>query len=121
MSDDVAVLDFDALLEMLGGKREVVASLLGTFLGELASDVDASREAMAEQDTVALRQIAHRIKGTSANLHAMMLSSVALELEAACDEADFALVALKHEIMVGQSQRLSEAIEIWRAHGGSGQ
>ena len=63
MSDDVAVLDFDALLEMLGGKREVVASLLGTFLGELSSDVDASREAMAEQDTVALRQIAHRIKG----------------------------------------------------------
>ena len=50
----------------------------------------------------------------------MMLSSVALELEAACDEADFALVALKHEIMVGQSQRLSEAIEIWRAHGGNG-
>ncbi len=121
MSHEMAVLDFDALLEMLGGKREVVASLLGTFVGELASDVEASRRAMAEQDTEALRQIAHRIKGTSANLHAMMLSSVALELEAACDEADFALVALKHEIMVGQSQRLSEAIETWRAHSSSGQ
>ena len=121
MSHEMAVLDFDALLEMLGGKREVVASLLGTFLGELASDVDASRKAIAEQDTEALRQIAHRIKGTSANLHAMMLSSVALELEAACDEADFALVALKHEIMVGQSRRLSEAIETWRAHAGNGQ
>jgi len=121
MSHEMAVLDFDALLEILGGKREVVASLLGTFLGELASDVDASRKAIAEQDTEALRQIAHRIKGTSANLHAMMLSSVALELEAACDEADFALVALKHEIMVGQSQRLSEAIETWRAHAGNGQ
>ena len=121
MSHEMAVLDFDALLEMLGGKREVVVSLLGTFLGELASDVDASRKAMAEQDTEALRQIAHRIKGTSANLHAMMLSSVALELEAACDEADFALVALKQEIMVGQSLRLSEAIETWRAHAGNGQ
>jgi len=121
MSHEMAVLDFDALLEMLGGKREVVASLLGTFVGELASDVDASRKAIAEQDTESLRQIAHRIKGTSANLHAMMLSSVALELEAACDEADFALVALKHEIMVGQSQRLSEAIETWRAHAGNGQ
>ena len=116
MSHPMAPIDFAALIEMLGGKREVVASLLSTFLEELVTDVDASRRAVLEQDTEALQQIAHRIKGTSANLHAMMLSSIARELESACAEADYGLVTLKHEMMCDQSQRLINAIQGWHGH-----
>lgn len=115
----MAPIDFSALLEMLGGKREVVASLLGTFLEELATDVEASKRAAAAQDTQALRQIAHRMKGTSANLHAGVLSAAARELEAACIESDYELVTLKHEMVCDQSQRLSDAIQSWREYDGS--
>ena len=116
MSRTIEPLDFRALLEMLGGKQEIVVTLLGTFLDELAADVDASRQAAVAEDTGTLRQIAHRIKGTSANLHAMLLSSAARELESACNEADYGLILLKHEIMCDQSQRLSDAIRSWLAH-----
>jgi len=68
---------FDAILDMLGGDRQVVAALLTKFSSELVSDVAASEHVLAEQDANALRQIAHRIKGTSANLQAMMLSAAA--------------------------------------------
>ena len=114
MSHPMAPIDFAALIEMLGGKREVVASLLSTFLEELVTDVDASKRAVLEQDTEALQQIAHRIKGTSANLHATMLSASARELESACAEADPRLVTLKHDVMCDQSQRLIDAIKCWR-------
>lgn len=114
MTHSTPPIDFSALLEMLGGKREIVVGLLGTFLDELAADIEASRQAVDAQDTERLRQIAHRIKGTSANLHAMVLSSAARELESACTEADFSLVSLKHNMMCAQSQQLSEAIRGWR-------
>ena len=116
MSHPRAPIDFAALMEMRGGKREVVASLLSTFLEELVTDVDASKRAVLEQDTEALQQIAHRIKGTSANLHAMMLSSIARELESACAEADYGLVTLKTEMMCDQSQRLVTPIQGWHGH-----
>ena len=60
MSRTIEPLDFSALLEMLGGKQEIVVTLLGTFLDELAADVDASRQAAVAEDTAMLRQIAHR-------------------------------------------------------------
>ena len=74
-------INFAALLEMLGGGKQIVASLLSKFAEELTSDLAASEQAMVDQDAEALRQVAHRIKGTSANLHALMLSAAACELE----------------------------------------
>ena len=52
---------FDAILDMLGGDRQVVAALLTKFSSELVSDVAASEHVLAEQDANALRQIAHRV------------------------------------------------------------
>ena len=77
-------LDFSALLEMFGGDKQIVAPLLSKFVDELTTDLAASELAITDQDAEALRQIAHRVKGTSANLHALMLSAAARELEQAC-------------------------------------
>ena len=99
-------IDFDALLEMLGGEKEIVTSLLSKFVDELTSDLAASEQAMVDHDDEALRQIAHRVKGTSANLHALMLSAAARELEQACTEADASLMTIKQQVMS----------EIGRAH-----
>ena len=90
MNQAPSPIDFDALLEMLGGDKQIVASLLSKFVDELTTDLAASEQAITDQDAEVLRQIAHRIKGTSANLHALMLSAAARELEQACTEADFA-------------------------------
>ena len=108
-------IDFSALLEMLGGDKQMVASLLSKFVDELTTDLTASEQAITDQDAEALRQIAHRIKGTSANLHALMLSAAARELEQACTEADASLMTIKQRVMSDQARVVQEAIESWSA------
>ena len=115
MSQIPPLIDFAALLEMLGGDRQVVVSLLSKFVDELATDLAASGQASANHDAEALRQIAHRIKGTSANLHALMLSAAARELEQACTEADASLMTIKQQVMSDQARAVQEAIESWGA------
>ena len=107
-------IDFTALLDMLGGDKQIVASLLSKFAEELASDLAASEQAMVDHDAEALRQVSHRIKGTSANLHALMLSAAARELEQACTEADASLMTIKQQVMSDQARLVREAIESWR-------
>ena len=94
-----------------------MTSLLSKFVEELTSDVTASEQAMVDYDAEAQRQIARRIKGNSANLHALMLSASARKLEQACTEADFPLVTIKQQVMSDQARLLHEAIASWRAGG----
>ena len=108
-------IDLSALLEMLGGDKQIVASLLSKFVDELTTDLAASEQAAIDQDAETLRQIAHRIKGTSANLHALMLSAAARELEQACTEADASLMTIKQQVMSDQARAVQEAIESWGA------
>ena len=107
-------INFTALLEMLGGGKQIVASLLSTFAEELTSDLAATEQAMVDHDAEALRQVAHRIKGTSANLHALMLSAAARELKQACTEADASLMTIKQQEMSDQARLAREEIESWR-------
>ena len=115
MNQSVALVDFTALHDLFGGDRELVAALLSTFVAVLAADRAARRPVAAEGDAEALRLLAHRIKGTSANLHALMLSAAARELEQACTEADAPVMTIKHQVLMDQAQRLREAIEAWLA------
>jgi len=100
---------------MFGGDKQIVAPLLSKFVDELTADLAASEQAITDQNAEALRQIAHRIKGTSANLHALMLSAAARELEQACTEADTSLMTIKQQVMSDQARGVQEAIEIWGA------
>ena len=70
---------------------------------------------MVDHDAEALRQVAHRAKGTSANLHALMLSAAARELEQACTEADASLLTIKQQVMSDQARLVREALESWRS------
>ena len=117
MSQLPSPIDLSALLEMLGGDKQIVASLLSKFVDELTMDLAASEQAITDQDAEVLRQIAHRIKGTSANLHALMLSAAARELEQACTEADASLMTIKQRVMSDQARAVQEAIESWSAEG----
>jgi len=115
MNQAPSPIDFAALLDMLGGEKKIVASLLSKFVDELTSDLAASEQAVVDHDAEALRQVAHRVKGTSANLHALMLSAAARELEQACTEADASLMTIKQQVMSDQARLVREAIESWRA------
>ena len=53
MSQVPLPIDFDALLEMLGGEMQIVASLLLKFMEELTADLAASEQAMVDHDAEA--------------------------------------------------------------------
>ena len=107
-------IHFDEVLDMLGGDRQAVSALLKKFIDELASDVAASEQVLAEQDEDSLRQIAHWVKGTSANPGALMLSA-SRENWAACVEASEAVWPVKQRVMVGQARRVRDDIAVWIA------
>jgi HPt (histidine-containing phosphotransfer) domain-containing protein len=106
-------IDFAALIELMGGNHDGVRSLLELFVDELSADLNASTIAIEANDRVSLQQIAHRLKGTSANLTAPMLSAVASELEQSCKETDDAQLLANHRQMIEQGARLREAIAYW--------
>jgi HPt (histidine-containing phosphotransfer) domain-containing protein len=108
-------IDFSAVLEMLGGDRDLVHVLLGTFLEELSSDLEASQLALADDDAESLRRLAHRIKGTSASLHALIVSAAARELEQACMEGHPAVIAARLLVMADQAHILMREIREWRS------
>jgi len=108
-------IDFSAVLEMLGGERDLVHVLLGTFLEELSSDLEASQLALADDDAESLRRLAHRIKGTSASLHALIVSAAARELEQACMEGHPAVIAARLLVMADQAHILMGEIREWRS------
>ena len=106
-------IDFAALTELMGGNHDGVRSLLELFVDELSADLNASTIAIEANDRASLQQIAHRLKGTSANLTAPMLSAAASELEQSCKEADDAQLLANHQKMTEQATRLREAIAYW--------
>ncbi|MBT5890006.1 MAG: Hpt domain-containing protein [Halieaceae bacterium] len=106
-------IDFAALIELMGGNHDGVRSLLALFVDELSADLNASTIAIEANDRVSLQQIAHRLKGTSANLTAPMLSAVASELEQSCKETDDAQLLANHRQMIEQATLLREAIAYW--------
>ena len=106
-------IDFAALTELMGGNHDGVCSLLEMFVSELLADLTASTIAIEANDRTTLQQIAHRLKGTSANLTAPMLSAVASELEQSCKETDDAQLLANHRQMIEQGTRLREAIAYW--------
>ena len=112
-----APIEFDALLVMFGGDRQITGTLLATFAEELSADIVAAEQALIQQDPEALRRTAHRIKGTSANLQATLLSAAARELEQACSEATEAVRAIKHRVMLDQAKSVRDAIEAWSMAG----
>ena len=113
MQNTPLVIDFAALTELMGGNHAGVRSLLELFLGELSADLNASAVAVEANDRASLRQIAHRLKGTSANITAPTLSAVASELEQSCKEADDRQLLVAHQKMIKQATRLQEAIACW--------
>ena len=106
-------IDFAALTELMGGNHDGVCSLLELFVSELLADLNASTVAIEANDRATLQQIAHRLKGTSANLTAPMLSATASELEQSCKEADDPQLLASHQKMIEQGTRLREAIAVW--------
>ncbi len=78
-----AVFDLQALRRRLDGDDEIIAELLGEFVGQLDSDLAHLRKAWEECASTDIARLAHKAKGAAGNLAAGRLQALFAELEAA--------------------------------------
>ncbi|MDQ3742775.1 MAG: Hpt domain-containing protein [Acidobacteriota bacterium] len=68
------------------GEPNLVAELIGLYLGDAPRKLASMREAVAGGDAALLRRAAHSLKGSSASLGAFGVAALCGELERACGE-----------------------------------
>ena len=74
-------LDRNRLARISGGDRNFESELLAFFVGEAKNYLIRSREAIAKGDCSTLANLAHQIKGSSANLGLRLMPEIAARLE----------------------------------------
>jgi signal transduction histidine kinase/DNA-binding response OmpR family regulator/HPt (histidine-containing phosphotransfer) domain-containing protein/HAMP domain-containing protein len=75
-------IDFPALLHRCMGRQDLARRLIKIFLAQASADVQELETAIREQDAPRLRMVAHRIKGSAANMSAEAVRESASRLEA---------------------------------------
>ena len=78
MSD---VLNVDELLARCLGNIDFAARVLATFQDRFGQDLEQLEKGLREQDTPTIAQVAHRIKGSTANVSAPGLHETATQIE----------------------------------------
>lgn len=71
----------DSLLEIIGGDRDALVDLIGSFLDEGPGLIGRIESAARDADPEALRQAAHTMKSSAADFGAMELSRLCHALE----------------------------------------
>jgi two-component system, sensor histidine kinase and response regulator len=98
LPDSLPGLDIKDTLAALNIDGATLARIMSGFLADNRQTVDHLQAALADRDLDSLRQLAHSLKGSSANIGANGLSTAAHALEDACRQpalGDGALSGLK--------------------------
>jgi Amt family ammonium transporter len=97
-------LDIPSLLDRCMGNVDFLNRLLEKFRNRVGSDVERLSQAVQAQNAQETAQVAHSLKGAAANVSAIALSRIALELEqlgGGCDweTANACLTRLREEVI----------------------
>jgi HPt (histidine-containing phosphotransfer) domain-containing protein len=76
-------VDWEALLDSIDGDVGFARELVGAFVGTADRELAAIATALGTGDAATMRESAHTLKGTSANLRASAAASAAAQLESA--------------------------------------
>jgi two-component system, sensor histidine kinase and response regulator len=91
ISSATAALDGARLLNRVNGDAELLAELIGLFLGECPGLLEQVRAAVAARDGDRLRAAAHALKGSVSNFDATAAFDAAVQLEQIGRARDWAL------------------------------
>lgn len=91
------VFDLTPLLDAVGDDRDLMNQVITMFINSTRNDVSILREAIAKNDSNAVRSAAHHLKGSLLELSAKDLVAMALRLE-----------------RMGSAQQLAGADKLWQ-------
>jgi PAS domain S-box-containing protein len=86
------IFDRQALLERVGEDEAFVQDLIQLFLKDVPERLEELREAVASGNVGLIEEKAHTVKGTAANMAAVELSKIALEIETAAKNDELMLM-----------------------------
>jgi HPt (histidine-containing phosphotransfer) domain-containing protein len=110
------VLDLQQLRDRCLGNEELVERILDKLEHTLADEMRELHGSLLRADYVALATIAHRLKGTAANVGAELLREVAQQLETFARREQGAETQVCFELLQVEQQRLCEAMLARRPH-----
>ena len=80
-NQNVSIMDSSSVLERIGGDFSFLDELLDLYTEEFTVRHESLQNAVKENDFVRVAEIAHSLKGASANLSLTSLQKVSQELE----------------------------------------
>ncbi len=83
-----ADFNYQHLVELLMGDRQMTATILGMFVQRTPGDIDKLKQAVAGGDPAQVRSAAHFIKGVAANVFATGVQELAHDIELAGKDGD---------------------------------
>ncbi|MDP2216680.1 MAG: PAS domain S-box protein [Methanolobus sp.] len=83
------IFDREALFERIMDDEELARSLIAIFLKQVPEQIRELRENVDKREMKNILWCSHKIKGTSANLGGMVLSSLAFEMEQAAMQGEY--------------------------------
>jgi len=111
---DIAFLRNLRDLTLSLGNPERFRDLINLFLDSLQTDVQSIRRSLTERNVLALREVAHGLKGTSANLGAACLAALCAMLEDACTSPELEGVGRIVQEIESQARTVRQ-IMVWEA------
>ena len=99
------------LKERLLGDDDLVREVLGDFLGDIPGKVSALENAIAEEDALAARSLAHTIKGAAGSVGGDGLQAAALNVEQLCASGNIEEASAHMETLGREFLRLQQEME----------
>jgi HPt (histidine-containing phosphotransfer) domain-containing protein len=104
------VLDLHSLRRRCLGNEDLVGQILSKLRVAVTGERERLQEACHQRDFAAAATIAHRLKGTAANVDAGALRQAAEQLEAAARSQDLQALALAVPHLEDECRRLGESV-----------
>jgi CheY-like chemotaxis protein/HPt (histidine-containing phosphotransfer) domain-containing protein len=104
------VFDRAGFLERVMGDEEIAEQIVEVFLDDIPKQIESLKQALEAFDSETFHRVVHGIKGAAANVGGEALRELAAQVEKACKEGHFELLADSCPKLEQQFNRLKEAI-----------
>ena len=104
------VIDRGALLERVGGSRELLEEVTGMYTDERPALLDQLHAAIEAGDTNAVHRKAHRLGGTFGSLAAENATAIAARIVDFARNGDLAGARKEFEHLVAEARRVEEEL-----------
>ena len=111
------VFNMEEALETVGGDHDLLRRIIDMFFETGPGLVEAVEQALENKDPTALRQTAHKLKGTVGNFGAQAAFEAAFQMEKIGDTDDLSNGAQAFRNLQNEIGRLNDALKAFRKKG----